>query len=63
MMGISRSATVVIAYLIAKKGMKFNEALEFVQSKREIVDPNGGFKLQLMDYEEKLKKARGVDLV
>ncbi len=45
MMGISRSATVVIAYLMAKKGMKFKEALEFVQSKREIVEPNGGFKI------------------
>jgi len=34
MAGISRSAAIVISYLIEKKKMNFNQALSFVKSKR-----------------------------
>ncbi|KAF8631858.1 hypothetical protein AX15_002128 [Amanita polypyramis BW_CC] len=49
-MGISRSATVVCAYLIATKNMKVEEALDFVESKRSIIHPNVGFRIQLETY-------------
>jgi hypothetical protein len=49
-MGISRSTTVVIAYLIATTKMTPHEALALVQSKRTIVRPNRGFMSQLQEY-------------
>ncbi|KAI0272299.1 protein-tyrosine phosphatase-like protein [Gloeopeniophorella convolvens] len=49
-MGISRSATVVIAYLIATSGMAPREALAAVRGKRSIVRPNPGFMSQLETY-------------
>lgn len=54
-MGISRSATVVCAYLIAERGMTGPNAIEFVRSKRPIVCPNVGFRRQLDEYAIKLR--------
>ncbi|KAI9464421.1 protein-tyrosine phosphatase-like protein [Lactarius psammicola] len=47
LMGISRSATVVCAYLVATTRMTPHEALVAVRAKREIVSPNMGFLGQL----------------
>ena len=52
--GASRSATIVIAYLMWKKKMKFDEALKYVQNKRFVVWPNSGFKDQLKLFEKLL---------
>ncbi|KAF9784945.1 protein-tyrosine phosphatase-like protein [Thelephora terrestris] len=49
-MGISRSATVVCAYLIAEKGMTAPAAIDFVRGKRPVVCPNVGFQRQLGEY-------------
>jgi len=49
-MGISRSTTVVLAYLIATTKMTPREALAAVRSKRTIVRPNRGFMSQLEAY-------------
>ena len=49
-MGISRSTTVVLAYLIATTKMTPREALAAVRSKRTIVRPNRGFMSQLGEY-------------
>ena len=38
--GVSRSSTVVATYLAHKDGMNFDEALEFVKSKRPRAAPN-----------------------
>jgi len=54
--GISRSSTIVIAYLMKTKKMGYEKSLEFVREKRPIVDPNLGFIVQLMDYEKKIFK-------
>ncbi|KAI0810967.1 protein-tyrosine phosphatase-like protein, partial [Irpex lacteus] len=54
LMGISRSATVVCAYLIAAHNMTADEALDLVREKRTIACPNLGFRLQLETYESKL---------
>lgn len=51
--GISRSATVVIAYLMEKNNWKYEEAFEFVKKKRKIISPNSGFISQLINYEKK----------
>ena len=50
MMGISRSATVVCAYLIATTPLLAPEAIDFVSSKRSVVCPNVGFRQQLETY-------------
>ena len=47
--GISRSASIVIAYLI-KTGLTYTEAYDFVKSKRDLIEPNKGFKKQLLVY-------------
>ena len=52
--GASRSATVVIAYLMWKNKMKFEDAMKFVQKKRPIIYPNFGFKEQLKMFEKLL---------
>lgn len=52
--GISRSATIVIAYIMKKNKMKINEAYKFVHEKRPCIEPNIGFYAQLMVYEKEL---------
>lgn len=48
--GVSRSASVVIGYLIKEKHMSYEEAYNFVKEKRNIIEPNEGFKTQLLVY-------------
>ena len=45
--GISRSVTIVIAYLVREKNMDVDEALDFIQTKRPRANPNNGFMSQL----------------
>ena len=44
--GISRSTTLVISYVMLKKGLTYDEVFNFVQLKRQIANPNLGFILQ-----------------
>lgn len=41
--GVSRSASVVIAFLILKKGLTFEVAFDYVRSKRFCINPNSSF--------------------
>ncbi|XP_045109441.1 serine/threonine/tyrosine-interacting protein B-like isoform X2 [Portunus trituberculatus] len=50
-LGISRSAALVVAYVMEKRTLSYREALEFVQNRRYCINPNDGFKQQLMEYE------------
>lgn len=60
--GVSRSSSFVIAYLIKCHQMRYNillkvrfeEAFEFVKSKRWAIHPNEGFVNQLEFYEDKV---------
>ncbi|KAK7081566.1 dual specificity phosphatase 19, partial [Halocaridina rubra] len=52
--GVSRSASVVIAYLMRHYSMNYEEAFNFVKTKRTFVRPNVGFVEQLKEYEQKL---------
>ena len=54
MAGASRSATIVIAYLMWNQKMSYHNALNIVQQKRPIVWPNLGFKEQLKMFEKLL---------
>jgi len=45
--GVSRSATIVIAYLMKKYKSKYDKAFERAKSKRTLVQPNTGFIQQL----------------
>lgn len=56
--GVSRSATITIAYLMTKNQWTYDEALEFLKSKRKWVRPNFGFEKQLRDYEQRLNAMR-----
>jgi hypothetical protein len=49
--GKSRSASFVIAYLMKTQGLNFNDALIYVQDRRQVVEPNLGFGLQLKELE------------
>ena len=49
-MGISRSATIVTAYLIKYKKMSVNDALLLVKKKHAPTFPNKGFLKQLIDW-------------
>ncbi|KAJ8961229.1 hypothetical protein NQ318_008912 [Aromia moschata] len=50
--GVSRSATIVIAYIMKKYQIPYQEAFERVKAKRSIVFPNQGFVSQLKLYRE-----------
>ncbi|XP_062521631.1 protein phosphatase Slingshot homolog 2-like isoform X2 [Corticium candelabrum] len=50
-MGISRSASTVIAYLMKEKKWDLDVALSFVKECRSIINPNANFRKQLKEYE------------
>ena len=56
MAGASRSATIVIAYIMWKEKMPFENALNFVNQKRLVAFPNFGFREQLKIFEKLLKE-------
>lgn len=49
--GVSRSASVCIAYLMCILNMSFDSAYNLVKSKRECIQPNTGFKKQLKELQ------------
>jgi len=57
-MGKSRSASIVIYYLMRSRGWGYDEALEFAKSKRPIVAPNMWYAKQLRDAERLIGKIR-----
>lgn len=52
--GLSRSASLVIAYVMWAKHMKSSEAYNFVKRLSPAVSPNLGFIYQLLEYEKSL---------
>lgn len=51
----TRSVTIVVAYLMKKRGMTLKQALEHVKSKRPVASPNAGFIRQLQDLEKSMQ--------
>lgn len=58
MAGVSRSATVVVAYLMTVEGLSAARALAEVQAKRCCCNPNSGFRSQLKQFEARLQHSR-----
>ncbi|XP_066525427.1 dual specificity protein phosphatase 16 [Hoplias malabaricus] len=56
--GISRSATIAIAYIMKRMDMSLDEAYRFVKEKRPTISPNFNFLGQLLDFEKKIKCPR-----
>jgi protein-tyrosine phosphatase len=52
---MSRSATLVLAYLMIENRWTYEEAYNFVKKRRPIIQPNIGFVKQLKGLEYKLK--------
>ncbi|EDL86030.1 dual specificity phosphatase-like 15 (predicted), isoform CRA_b [Rattus norvegicus] len=48
--GISRSTTVVIAYVMTVTGLGWQEVLEAIKASRPIANPNPGFRQQLEEF-------------
>ncbi|PVG04501.1 phosphatases II [Serendipita vermifera] len=51
--GMSRSASIVCAYLLATTSMNTQESISFVRKRRPIIQPNYGFEKQLRAWEAK----------
>ena len=56
--GVSRSASVVIAFLMAEREMSFSTALRVVKRRRQVVCPNLGFVRQLSQWAERCGEFR-----
>jgi protein-tyrosine phosphatase len=52
--GVSRSCTIIAAYLIKEYGLTADQALAQIRLKRTFVKPNKGFLRQLNEYYEEL---------
>ena len=53
--GQSRSATIVIAFIMWKQKLSYEEAFKLVNQKRSVAFPNFGFREQLQIFEKLLK--------
>lgn len=56
--GMSRSASVIAAYLMAANGWSVREAVDFVRSRSSSAQPNTGFLGQLQEYYDALRSSR-----
>lgn len=61
--GVSRSATLCLAYLVKYRDMSLIDAHTLVKACRPIIRPNGGFWKQLVDYERSIRGANSVMMV
>ena len=60
-MGMSRSCSIVLAYLIRHQGMTLSQALLHVKERRPVTSPNPGFMLQLVAFERSLNGKSTID--
>lgn len=59
-MGISRSTTLAVAFLISISRMPYEKAYRLVKKKHKGARPNEGFIAQLKDYEKHLQEPAGL---
>ncbi|KOM51881.1 hypothetical protein LR48_Vigan09g054000 [Vigna angularis] len=52
--GVSRSTSLVIAYLMWREGQSFHDPFQFVKATRGIADPNMGFTCQLLQCQKRV---------
>jgi protein-tyrosine phosphatase len=53
--GVSRSPSIVIAYIMYVNKISYNEAYWIVKNKRKFISPNEGFVKQLKEFEKEMK--------
>lgn len=61
-MGMSRSATLVLAYLVRHSSMSLAEALVWLKQRRPVASPNPGFMAQLVAFETSVRGQPSVDI-
>lgn len=61
--GVSRSAAIVIAYLMKFKKMTLRDAFNYCYNLRPVIRPNNGFMMQLINYEITLYGRGSVHMV
>lgn len=61
--GVSRSASLVIAYLMKYADMSLKSAYQHVKSVRPQIHPNTGFFKQLIEYEQRLYGKTTVSMI
>ncbi|KAG0252218.1 Dual specificity protein phosphatase 10, partial [Mortierella polycephala] len=54
-LGVSRSASLVIAYVMRSQGMGLTEAYDFVKQRSGVISPNMSLMYQLAEFEKSLK--------
>ncbi|XP_054786648.1 protein-tyrosine-phosphatase MKP1 [Prosopis cineraria] len=52
--GVSRSTSLVIAYVMWREGQSFDDAFQYVKAARGIADPNMGFACQLLQCQKRV---------
>lgn len=52
--GVSRSASLVIAYLMWREGQSFEDAFQYVKAARGVTNPNMGFACQLLQCQKRV---------
>jgi len=57
-MGVSRSSTIVISYLMKSQGMDLQDAYTLVKTKRSVVKPKKNFLRELIQYGKELKEEK-----
>lgn len=55
MAGISRSASIVLAFLVGKRNLSLDSAFHLLKTCRPYVFPNSGFRKQLRDFEKTVR--------
>lgn len=61
--GVSRSASLCLAYLIKYNQMNFHQAFHYLRSLRPCIRPNLGFFKQLINYEKRFYAESSVEIV
>ncbi|XP_072247793.1 dual specificity protein phosphatase 14 [Leuresthes tenuis] len=61
--GVSRSASLCLAYLMKYHRVSLAEAHAWIKARRPVIRPNGGFWRQLIEYERKLFGRNSVKMV
>lgn len=61
LLGVSRSASFIIAYLMKDRNWTYRRAHRYVLKKRQCVHPNFGFVCQLREYEKELNSMNIID--
>lgn len=60
-MGMSRSSSIVLAYLVRHQGMTLAQALVHVKERRPVTSPNPGFMQQLVEFERSIHGKATID--